>query len=134
MMKLNLQMFGTGSLGAHGGGGGGGRSVDKRDVKKEESMEQMAKGLYPQRKPSSGMPEPTKTSTKSTTTSASSTYVSGVRRDETYTVYTYRNGKADYYDTLSGNDITKALHYDAERDVWKDSKGNRYKIKVAKRK
>lgn len=127
MIKLNLQMFGTGSLGAHKGGGGG-RSIDKRELKREREMEQTVSTQSQQqrRQEEERRREPAQDY---------KTPVTRVAGNIEYTVHSVRWGKETLaYERVSGAEIIRAQwRYDPMSGVWKDRSGTRYRIRIRRK-
>lgn len=120
MMKLELQMFGSGSIGAHKGGGGGGK-------KSQSTTKQAVSNSAPQSGRGSGGGRSAQAS------SASNSAVTRIIPTEQYTVYSQRGELKE--ESISGSDLAKAgYHLDQRDDVWKDKTGRTVKIRVTKRK
>ena len=127
MIKLNLQMFGTGSLGAHKGGGGG-RSMDKRDVKREQEMEQTVSTQSQQqrRQEEERRREPAQDY---------KTPVTRVAGNIEYTIHSLRGEKETLaYERVTGADIIRAQwRYDPRAGVWRDQRGKQYRIRIRRK-
>ena len=119
MIAIDLQKFGGrgSSSGGGGGGGGGTKASEKKSAKKNESVQKE---------------ESVKKETVSSDRSSvgKSTYVNSVRESNTYIVYENVYGKDEKVGEMQGNAINKFLTYDKRKDMWRDSRGHRYKVKT----
>ena len=130
MIRLDLQMFAKGGSGAGGGGGGGrgqdggGKPVEKRNL--QQAMQNV--------QPRSSSPASTNAKVsgelKGTKSSSAKGYsVTAVSKQETYVVYSLRNGKETYVSEYQGSAIMQALTYNRNRESWEDRNKNKFVVR-----
>ena len=135
MIELRLQMFGTGSLGAHKGGGGGSKSTSKAAVSSNAPGSGHEGGGGRRMDGGSGKreEEPQARTKEPKKSSESSAPVKKIIPTEHYTIHS-RRGELQQ-SSISGSDMAKAgYRYDQRDEVWRDKHGKEVKVRVAKRK